>query len=205
MKTTLKTLLALAITLTFFNCDNDDDANPPVNTNQCNYQGFTAEDSSGNTITLTPDSDLTTDFFLASSSGPEVEIFGGSPFITLVTTAVTLNAVQTNANLGIGGTNYIVTVTCQRAGTSVGDEFRFDVTGNGIEAEFCVEIDNEIIRYVDLDGDGYGSTTVATTYVAGGISSFNTDCNDSDPSISPIATEIPNDGIDSNCDGADNT
>lgn len=43
---------------------------------------------------------------------------------------------------------------------------------------------------VDEDGDGYGART---------------DCDDSNPDIHPDAVETKDDGIDSNCDDADNT
>ncbi|MEE2751654.1 MAG: putative metal-binding motif-containing protein [Myxococcota bacterium] len=45
--------------------------------------------------------------------------------------------------------------------------------------------------YVDEDGDG--------------VSEMDGDCDDGDASIHPGAEETPDDGIDSNCDGEDNT
>lgn len=202
MKTIIKSIFLLLLAFTITNCDNDDGT--AANMADCNFKGLTAEDSSNNTSTLIPGSDLSTEIFMASSEGPKVEIFGGTPFISFTTKAITLNATDGGV-LIIDGVTYSVNVICQRAGTSVGDEFRFDITASGLEAEFCVNITKEIIRYVDADGDGFGSTTVATTYVAGGISGDNTDCDDTDPLVNPFATETANDGIDSNCDGTDNT
>ena len=45
--------------------------------------------------------------------------------------------------------------------------------------------------YLDLDGDGY--------------SEEEGDCDDEDESIHPGAEETPGDGVDSNCDGEDDT
>jgi len=140
MKTILKTI-ALLLVITITSCDND--SNPSPNDTQCNYEGLSFLDTNNNTQTLIPAADLTTDFF-PNNGGPgiaAVEIYGGNPFVVFTTNAVTVGATET-INLLVNGTTYSVTVTCQRAGTLVGDEFRFDVTANNVEAEYCVVIDN---------------------------------------------------------------
>ncbi|HLV39150.1 hypothetical protein [Xanthomarina sp.] len=144
MKTTMKSLILLVFALTLFNCDNDDDH--AVNVDVCNYEGLTILDTNGATHTLLPEAQLQTEFF-PNNGGPgvaAVEIYetsnpGDMWFLTEV---VTLNGTG-SGTIGIGGTNYPCTVTCQRAGTAVGDEFRFDVVIPGVgEAEFCVIIDS---------------------------------------------------------------
>lgn len=145
MKTPLKMLLTLIVVVTFFNCSNDDDINnPAVNVSACTYAGFTFLDTGNNTQTLIPESDLTTDFF-PNSLGlgmPQIEIFqtSGPSNMVFVTDVVTLNATGTGI-LQINTDVYTVNVVCQRAGTAVGDEFRFDVTAAGLEVEFCVVTD----------------------------------------------------------------
>ena len=47
----------------------------------------------------------------------------------------------------------------------------------------------------DADEDGYGDSTTNGDVTPGG------DCDDSDATIHPAATDIPDDGIDQNCDG----
>lgn len=136
----MKKILILFAILSVFACDNDDDN--AVNEDQCNYQGFTYLDTSNNTQTLIAEVDLTTDFYYTSSNGPEVEIYKTNDpgNFWFVTTVVTENATGTGT-LNFGGTLYPVNVTCQRAGNAVGEEFRYDITGSGLEAEYCVIID----------------------------------------------------------------
>ena len=61
--------------------------------------------------------------------------------------------------------------------------------------------------YVDLDGDGFhGSMIEDYCYGASlplhySLSTLGMDCNDNNAAINPDATEIPNNGIDENCNG----
>ena len=69
------------------------------------------------------------------------------------------------------------------------------------------DADGAMTWYADADGDGYASqtdTVVACDAPSGyGSKTTSWDCDDTDASIFPGATEVLGDGIDQDCDGAD--
>ncbi len=78
---------------------------------------------------------------------------------------------------------------------------------DGLDNDCDNEIDEGVQQtfYADTDMDGFGdpgNTTQACTAPAGYVTD-NTDCDDNNPAIYPGAPEIPNDGIDQDCNGSD--
>jgi Putative metal-binding motif/Secretion system C-terminal sorting domain len=61
--------------------------------------------------------------------------------------------------------------------------------------------------YEDNDGDGFGNADVTLqsceTSAPAGFTTNDDDCDDNNSAINPAATEIPNNGIDEDCDGGD--
>ena len=83
-----------------------------------------------------------------------------------------------------------------------------DVNCNGIVDEDCDDDPNqELLCWYDFDGDGYGGNGTVVTTDADcsdpGEASVGGDCVDSDPAINPGAIDLPGDGVDQDCNGAD--
>lgn len=60
--------------------------------------------------------------------------------------------------------------------------------------------------YADADGDTFGDAAAATVAcdAPDGAVTNDLDCDDADPWIHPDASDLPGDGVDADCDGADN-
>ncbi len=78
-----------------------------------------------------------------------------------------------------------------------------DEDGPGQVEEYIVQVHCPIY-YLDADNDGYGNPAAPLEDCNGmpaGYVANNTDCNDANAGFYPGAVEIPNDGIDGNCNG----
>lgn len=81
-----------------------------------------------------------------------------------------------------------------------------EIPGDGVDQD-CNGVD-AILCYRDLDGDMFGDAadlgTIDTSGTCGpGSSPNNFDCDDTNPGINPAAFDVPFDGIDQDCNGAD--
>jgi hypothetical protein len=103
------------------------------------------------------------------------------------------------------------TATSQPAGyiANAGDCDDSNSSINPAATEVCNGVDDNcdgtvdegcLLYYRDNDGDGYGDPAVSTTVLQPGYVANSGDCDDSDFSVNPGATELCN-GVDDNCFG----
>ncbi|MET0401713.1 MAG: putative metal-binding motif-containing protein [Cystobacter sp.] len=112
------------------------------------------------------------------------------------------SALAQTTSTSCGLTNY--TVYNLTSGTTYTLELG-TVTGNlvGVVPERVEDYNTRY--YQDLDGDRYGNSSVSILSACVPPSGYVTaryDCNDSNTSINPGATEIPGNSVDENCNGS---
>ncbi|WP_345278300.1 putative metal-binding motif-containing protein, partial [Litoribaculum gwangyangense] len=80
---------------------------------------------------------------------------------------------------------------------------------DGIDNDCDGDIDEGVTTtfYADIDGDGYGdfSNALEACSQPVGYVTDNNDCDDTDNTINPAAFDVPDNGIDEDCDGLDST
>lgn len=139
LSNTLKTVALIVLAVFMSSCTNNDDDGV---TTTCTTQGM-FYDLGANPQVFIPEANLTTEFFITSSNGPEVEIYGSG--IVFVTTTVIAGQNGT-CFLTIGnGPTETLNVSCVVTSNVVGGTMRFFYNGmyngNTITGEFCVTID----------------------------------------------------------------
>jgi len=127
---------------------------------------------------------------------------------------------EDNDNDGYGNSNVTQTACDQPAGyeASGGDCDDSDPDAYPGATEYCDGADNDCdgqtdeadavdmgTWYLDSDGDGYGLSNSSTQACdqPSGYAEDSGDCDDGDAAIHPGAVDTCNDGIDQDCDGAD--
>jgi hypothetical protein len=79
-----------------------------------------------------------------------------------------------------------------------------DICGNGVDDDCDGAQPDETQGFADDDGDSYGDVTEPRLVCEAGAVVFNADdCDDTDVTIFPGASELCGDGIDQDCSGAD--
>ena len=120
--------------------------------------------------------------------------------------AITDTVIDSGSNLVVldEGSSYYLEYSGFIIDPNTGLDFHCNGVFNVFELEAMDVSDSSvIIQYPDSDEDGFGADSIAVynCMLLSGYVTNNQDCNDSDTEINPDATEIPNNGIDENCDG----
>ncbi len=103
------------------------------------------------------------------------------------------------------GDGFDTTLDCDDTSAARGPGATEVCDGADDDCDGIVDDDAGIAWYADDDSDGYGAEPTTACDAPDGYVAEGTDCDDADPWVHPGASDYPGDGLDADCDGADNT
>jgi hypothetical protein len=79
-----------------------------------------------------------------------------------------------------------------------------EVCGDGHDNDCNGTVDDEVVRWTDADGDGFGDPATARSACEAEFHEVDNDvdCNDGNPFVNPAVQEVCDDGVDDDCDSS---
>ncbi|WP_026009999.1 LamG-like jellyroll fold domain-containing protein, partial [Algibacter luteus] len=152
------------------------------------------------------DNNAVSDAFLASLTGTDLVLspaFDSNTFAytaevcnSITETIISATATNTLPSTSIVGDGY----TELSAGLNI---ITVTVEACGITQDYSIAVTrlSEVLYYTDADNDGFGADTVGTALCSlqAGYATNNQDCDDTNSSVYPGASEVNCDGVDNDC------
>ena len=183
----------------FFACQECDDTNFNVNPNATEVCDGIDNDCDG-LVDIDP-SDGTT--YLGSTW---YEDFDGDTYGDSASTQDNCDVSAPTGYVGNANDCDDLTTAVNPGATEVCDALDTDEDCSGAADDNDTGVTGTTMWYPDADVDGFGDETNAGQALCeqpSGTVSDNTDCDDTSAAVNPVATEIPQNGIDEDCSGSD--
>lgn len=125
--------------------------------------------------------------------------------LTVKNGATTLSPALTHT-VSVSGCGLVTVTVYDLASTTTDYQVDLGTASGNLVGVVTERVEDYAVRYYqDLDNDTWGNTSVSVLTACVPPSGYITrrfDCNDTDASINPSATELPGNSVDENCNGS---